>query len=257
MEGLREILKEMEERLTNKINSNTDLKFDELQKEIKGIKSTNVEQDQRLDLLERQIRQKNIMFFGVPEGERSYEELESTILGILKQWIQLDYSDRDIVRIVRRIGRKKQDVVRPICVTFLTFGLKLKILKAKNNFERSGIYIKEDFPPKVMEKRKILQEQLVKERNEGKNAILKYDKIIILNNKPETNTKHNSNAKKRALHVSPPKQIEASSSSSKEKQTTSRPDIQASKKNKTNSMHHYLKSSNSDTESTSNQQNKL
>lgn len=45
------------------------------------------------------------------------------------------------------------------------------------------MYIKEDYPPKVLQIRKSLQENLKREQENGKKAIIKYDKLVILTEK--------------------------------------------------------------------------
>lgn len=82
-----------------------------------------------------------------------------------------------------------------------TYGIKLSILKNKKNLEYTGVYIKEDFPPQVLEARRLLQDQVKKERDEGRIAYINYDKIVI---KDPNQTKRDFNSKKRGLEVTPP-----------------------------------------------------
>ncbi|CAG5027282.1 unnamed protein product [Parnassius apollo] len=51
----------------------------------------------------------------------------------------------------------------------------------------------EDYPKKILEKRKQLKEDLAKEIEQGNNAVIRYDKIIILKDKklPQQNNKRN------------------------------------------------------------------
>lgn len=203
-------LGEQEERITTKINDNIDQKFDHIKKEIELIKTTNEDQEKRIMIIEKQIRLKNLIFFGVEEGEKSYEDLEKKIIAIIyKMGIQCSKSE---IEMVRRMGKKNENQVRPINITLSTFGKKISILKNKKTLETSKIYIKEDFPPKILEARKALQEQLQKERSEGKEAYLRYDRIVIREPKQNNLENLNSNTKKRELEVTPPPQQTKNSS---------------------------------------------
>lgn len=217
---------EQEERIITKINENIDKKFEHMNKQIEKINQTNDDQEKRITLLEKQIRVRNLIFFGVDEGEKSYEELEGKVIAIIsKLGIKCC---RNELEIVRRMGKQNEGKVRPINVTLTTYGKKISIMKNKNKFENTNIYIKEDFSPRTLEVRKSLQEQLQKERSEGKMAYLRYDKIVIRG--PDHNKQdglYNSNSKKRELEITPPHQA-ASSSAHPEMKAK----YQTSKKNK-------------------------
>lgn len=130
------------------------------------------------------------------------------------------------LEIVRRMGKPSQDKIRPINITLITYGKKVSILKKKKTLENTTIYIKEDFPPQILEVRKSLQNQLQKERNEGHNAYIRYDKIVV--RKPDR-TQQLGNSKKRELEITPPPQS-AISSSMKDRDGLVK--YQAAKKNK-------------------------
>lgn len=150
---------------------------------------------------------RNLVFFGIPESEKSYFDLEEIIVKMINEKVEVECFKNEIQHI-RRLG-KKTDKPRPVIVGFTTYGMKIRILKNKSKLEGTGNYIKEDFSPKILNERKELQEQLKKERENGKNAIIKYNKIIILPNynkenkiktKPIEKTIQN---KKRSLEKSP------------------------------------------------------
>ncbi|KAG7307559.1 hypothetical protein JYU34_007775 [Plutella xylostella] len=96
-------------------------------------------------------------------------------------------------------------------------------MKNKYKLENTGCYLKEDYPKKVLEIRKSLQEELKKEIEKGNRAYIKYDKLVILN-KPINN--------KRRLSESPEHQKEASTSQKNEKTPTNSQN-QPIKRNKT------------------------
>lgn len=199
-------LNEQEERITSKIIENIDKKFEFINQKIEKINEINDEQEKRLTIIEKQIRERNLIFFGVDEGESSYSELEDKIIATIKK-TNVNCSKNEI-EIVRRIGKQNDGKIRPINLTLTTYGKKIMILKNKKMLEQTNVYLKEDFSPKILEVRKSLHEQLQKERSEGKIAYLRYDRIVIR----EPNQNHRnlnvpisySNAKKRELEVTPP-----------------------------------------------------
>ncbi|KOB70430.1 Endonuclease-reverse transcriptase [Operophtera brumata] len=68
---------------------------------------------------------------------------------------------------VKRLGMKDDGKKRPIVVTLNTLGVKINILKNKKKLDCTPYYIKEDFPPEILEERKKLSAQLLEERNNG------------------------------------------------------------------------------------------
>ncbi|KOB65576.1 Endonuclease-reverse transcriptase, partial [Operophtera brumata] len=100
---------------------------------------------------EKRIR--NVVFFGISDEEKSYFELEEVILKIITEKILVE-CDKTEVQHVRLIG-KKGDKPRPIIL-----GLNLRK-------KGTSLYVKEDYPPKVLRARKNLQEQLKTEIEGG------------------------------------------------------------------------------------------
>ncbi|CAG4934852.1 unnamed protein product [Colias eurytheme] len=204
------------DQVTQNINGLLEEKFAILEGKYENLKEKLENQEKRLYFLEKQARQRNIVFFGLEETETSYLNLESNLIKFLNKYFSLEVDNRDIQE-ARRIG-KKGDKPRPITVTFSTLSMKVCILKQKKALKESGYYIQEDYPLNILEKRKELQEQVRIENEKGNLAIIKYDKLVILEKKKES-----TNNNKRMLSTSPEnKQI-----SNNEKKP------QASKKNKT------------------------
>ncbi|XP_046976657.1 uncharacterized protein LOC124542816 [Vanessa cardui] len=206
----------LETSITTKINDKIDKNFNLLHGELEQIKETNSDHNTRISAIEKHIRQRNLIFFGIKEEEKTYEELESIILQILKHELKLE-CDKKELEMVRRMGKHLEGKVRPIVVTFTTYGRKITILKNKKCIQNKTIYIKEDYPPQVLEARKKLQEKLKKERKDGKIAYLRYDKLIVRekhskDNSEEQeditkNTETDKTRKKRELEITPPSQI--------------------------------------------------
>ncbi|XP_047984422.1 uncharacterized protein LOC125224945 [Leguminivora glycinivorella] len=132
-------------------------------------------QENQIEQIERRLRQRNIVLFGLEEKERSYFDLETTVLRTINNTMQVQCHETDIESL-RRLGKKRSNV-RPVVITFTTLGKKIQVLRKKKNLEGTNYYIKEDFTGKVLEKRRELQDQAKKERDMGNKVIIRQDKL--------------------------------------------------------------------------------
>lgn len=204
------------EQVTQNINVMLEEKFKALEEKHEKLKEKVENQEKRLYYLEKCARQRNVVFFGIEEKETSYLNLERNMIEFIKKYFSIEL-ERGSIQEVRRLGRKGERP-RPITVAFSTLGIKIDIFKQKTALNETAYYMKEDYPHYVLEKRKELQEQVKIEREKGNLAIIKYDKIIILDK--NTNTTNNN---KRMLSISPENNLPAQT----------RKETQTNKKNKT------------------------
>ncbi|KOB76373.1 Endonuclease-reverse transcriptase [Operophtera brumata] len=189
-------IKETDSKLSSKIDS-IDEKLCNFKLELDDLKLRHEKQEERLDYLEKEIRIRNLVFFGISDEEKSYFDLEEIILKIINENLQLECNSSEVQH-VRRIG-KKGDKPRPIMLGLSTYGKKVLILKNKNKLIGTGVYIKEDYPPKVLQERKNLQEQLKIETDGGKKAFIKNNKLIVVeeaNGTPKNSNTDNRNKKR-------------------------------------------------------------
>uniref|UniRef100_A0A2A4KAH5 Endonuclease-reverse transcriptase n=1 Tax=Heliothis virescens TaxID=7102 RepID=A0A2A4KAH5_HELVI len=208
---------EMTEKITMNINTILEEKFKNLELKHENLKLRVENQEQRIYYLEKQARQRNLVFFGLQEEEKFYSNLEKLIVDFINKHFSFKIDYRDI-EAVRRLG-KKNDKPRPVVVTFTTLGRKIDILRNKGTLKDTPYYVKEDYPQSVLQIRKELQEQVNAEWEKGNKAIIKYDKLVILKN----TSANGGNAKKRNLPNSP----ENAANSNDEQRSN------ANKKNKT------------------------
>lgn len=187
-------IREMKEDITNAINNKINERFRDLEERNELLEEKIKNQQQNFEYLSTR---RNVLFFGVAEEEIHYSELESKILSLIINDMQITCGKSNI-EFVRRIG-KRGNKIRPVVVTFTTMGKKIEILRKKKTITDKSYYVKEDFPKEVLNKRKELQSQLIKERESGKYAILKYDKLIVREKKnTNTNKRHLSESPKRS-----------------------------------------------------------
>ncbi|XP_028043243.1 uncharacterized protein LOC114252798 [Bombyx mandarina] len=229
MNALRHIQKELDEQkiaiqrsgekvteqVTQNINSIMEEKFTILEKKYDNLQTKVENQEKRLYFLEKQARRRNFVLFGLDEKETSYSNLENTLVEFTKKYFELNIERRDIQEI-KRIG-KKGERPRPIVVTLSNLGLKIEICKQKNALKDTTYYIKEDYPRDILNKRKELQKQLKIEREKGNTAIIKYDKLIVLDKDKNITNKRNLSISPENIHnlVNKPKKNKQQLSDSK------------------------------------------
>ncbi|KOB75121.1 Endonuclease-reverse transcriptase [Operophtera brumata] len=200
--GTKSSLKEMEVNITNKINNNINEMVGNLQLKIQRLEEENESQEKRIDTIERTQRQRNLIIFGVEEEERSYADLTIKILSILNDIIEVNCAISEI-QALRRIGRKG-DKVRPIILTLTTLGRKIDVQKKWKTLQNTNYSIAEDYPPKILEKRKTLYEQAKIEKENGNKVLIKYDKLIILPPNQTVASPQATRNTKRVLSQTPP-----------------------------------------------------
>lgn len=220
-------LRDMKQSITQSINNNIDSKFTHLETKYNALEKVVEEQGRRIQQLEKSTRKKNLIFFGIEEQERSYYNLQNIILNIINSDMKISCSKENIEE-VRRLGKKQGGgKLRPVIVTFNTMGMKIQLLKNKKKLSGTPFYIKEDFPPEVLEERKRLQGQLLEEKKKGHKAFLSYDKLVII---PETTQKKynnsNRNNNKRPLPESPETRDECSSNSNSNRKPPKKQNIE-------------------------------
>lgn len=195
LNSLRQMLDEMTRNITDNISRNLEEGLNSIKAEQESNRKHTEEHHRQIGNIERELRKRNILIFGVEEGENNYWQLEDTVLEIINNILQVDCEPKEI-DFVRRIGNPKNQK-RPIIVGFLTFRKKLLVVKNKRLLSEYEIYIKDDFPQEVLKERKRLQPEVDRLWKEGKAAFIKYDKIVInqeSNSNNESHDKINSNS---------------------------------------------------------------
>lgn len=192
---------EMKEEIKTTIIHNLNEKFANLEEKQDLLETKIQQQNTVIKNFDRHLRRKNLILFGVEEHEKSYHELEKTIIDFINTHFNFQYNNFSIED-VRRLGKNK-GTIRPIKITFSTMGLKINILRNKKLLENTPYYLKEDYPLEILNKRKELQEQLKKEKQLGNKAYLSYDKLIVIKDKGQQFSRGHTNTNKRNLSESP------------------------------------------------------
>lgn len=80
---------EMKEDIKGTIINNLNEKFNNLELKNELLEKKIEEQSNKINSLERQCRRKNMIFFGVEEIEKSYDELEKLVINIINTYIKI------------------------------------------------------------------------------------------------------------------------------------------------------------------------
>ena len=129
--------------------------------------------------LESQSRRDNLLFDGVQESPQ--ENCLKVVQEILKSKLLIDNADS--IQIVRchRLGpvRSTSKKPRTIIAKFHWYGDRTTVWNAKKNLKGSNIFLREDFPTEIQNRRRILWPIMKKAQSMGKSAFLNVDALII------------------------------------------------------------------------------
>lgn len=184
---------ELQTSITNKIMEKLDEKLQPIiaENRILNEKVENLEKE--VENLKRIKKQNNLIIFGIEEDEESNLDLLQKVKKVFKTDLDINLEDYEVNNIYR-IGKEiPRDKPRPTLVSFANVWKKNEVMKLKKNLKE--IYVSKDYTKEVLEKRKMLQPQLIEERKKGNIAYIKYDKIIIKG-------KNNVNKEKRKRETS-------------------------------------------------------
>ena len=170
---LKDDVCELKDEVTNLKRVN-----DDLLNENEALKSKIENLECITDDLEGRSRRNNILFYGMTRRSdtETSEECESRIQEILTDQLEIG-EDVQFDR-VHRVGKSRNS---PIIARCTLYKQKLMIMKAKRKLKdnNTGIFIGDDFTQRVRDIRKRLTPYLKKAREEGKQATIVFDYILI------------------------------------------------------------------------------
>lgn len=150
---------------------------DDLQK----LAETMLALDLKADHLEAQCKKNNIVIDGIPElPNEKWQDSEEKVKHIFQDKLKLDAKDMIIDR-VYRIGKFKSansSKPRPVMVRFLSQKAKQQVMEKAKYLKGTKIFLNEDYPESVRQKRKELLPAMRAARERGEIAFLRYDKLI-------------------------------------------------------------------------------
>lgn len=185
METVPERVEQMFQAINMQLKTMND-KFDDLitenkqrRQENEKLKQQLTKQENKIALLEREIRRKNIIIKGVQDKEKESREETIDITMKLVHRIGVQITKEIEIDEIKRIGKYRNDRSRPILLKLTTQNKKAEILGKTRALKGTNIWLEEDYTKEIIEERKKLIPHLKEARKEGHKAVLKYNKLII------------------------------------------------------------------------------
>lgn len=163
------------ESITRTVLTKLDEKLKPIVEENNRLKEEVQILNDKIKYIEIEKRGNNLVMFGIEDNNSKEEDLTTNIVNILQK-TGINISKQDINKAYRIGGKEKE--ARPTLINFVCKWKRNEVLKYKKKLPKD-VYVKEDFTKEVLEKRKQLLPQLEEERNKGRIAYLKYDKLIV------------------------------------------------------------------------------
>ena len=166
---------------------------DELRLQCDSLWQRVVNLEERADDQEARSKRNNLLFFGIKrEEQETAQDCERKVKTMLTEKMGMS-ADIPFDR-VHRLGNKTN---APLIARCTFYKDKINILKSSNKLKGTDLYVNEDFPVTVRDKRKKISE-LVKERREkGEKIKIVYDHVYIENRRYELNECQNGLVEKR------------------------------------------------------------
>ncbi|XP_077553579.1 uncharacterized protein LOC144168480 [Haemaphysalis longicornis] len=130
----------------------------------------------RIDELEDRSRRENLLFYGIPDAQESWEQSETSIVGALSGVV--DPLPQNAIERAHRLGAYHPNKCRPIIVKFSSYKLKDSVLAVRKKLKEKDITISEDFSPATRHARKRLLE-FAKNQPNAPAYKLRYNKFTI------------------------------------------------------------------------------
>lgn len=162
----------------------TQKEFDELKLSKTVMETVNkslISLSEKSDYNESQSRRNNLIFDGIQESEsETWSDSEAKVKKLLSEKLGIDHQKIELER-AHRTGKTSSEATRPrpIVAKFLRFKDKQEVLSNAKKLAGTNIYINEDYPEAVRQKRKDLLPAMKEARKRGDIAYLRYDKLIV------------------------------------------------------------------------------
>lgn len=178
-----EAIRGLEQKLCDKIeklSAEFERRVKNLEVDFENERIENAKVKERVLLLEKKIREKNLIVFGIEEedGVGDIEKIQKILRKNLN--VVLDAKDVDTSR---RLGQDQNNKKRPILVSLTSISKKYDIMKNKHKLKNSQkrIYFNEDLPKELTEKRKLMRDIAKELKENGIEAALKNEKVLVNN----------------------------------------------------------------------------
>ena len=189
---LKDNTRDLEESLT----VNQDLveeKLNTLKSQMRSIQNevseNKAELKEQLRIQEDCSRRNNIRVDSIEEDENeTWENTENKLRSFL--YDELEITDELYIERAHRVRRRKDvkfnsnNTPRTIVAKFLDYKEKKEAMRRHYKLKDTTYSVREDFSKETVEMRRMLWDQVKKLREDGKYAVIKYDKIVTRDFRP-------------------------------------------------------------------------
>ncbi|CAD6227681.1 GSCOCG00001361001-RA-CDS [Cotesia congregata] len=138
--------------IINNVNGNVNVKFDQYKNSLDTVRRDLKRQTKRLERIEKELKLRYLVVYGVPENESNYLQLEKTVLNIINKEVKVSLLPNEVDSI-RRFGKDIKKP-RPIVLGLTTLRKKMLILRNKKLLKHSSVSIESDFVKNTTEIRR-------------------------------------------------------------------------------------------------------
>ena len=143
---------------------------------LNSLENENRELKRRLYSVEKIIKRKNLLVYGLPEVNN--ENTVQIVLEVVKNKLEINLKSTEISDCFR-IGKKTDKRDRQILLTLISNLKRSELLTEKRKLKGTSIYINEDLTPEDSERRKVLINKLKEARAQNRNATLRGNRLIV------------------------------------------------------------------------------
>jgi len=136
--------------------------------------------EEKVVKMESQSRRDNLLIDGISESDP--EDCTEKVKHIFINTLKLD--DVENMKLVRchRLGPKRRGATKPrtVIIKFHWYGDKMRVWQARKNLKDTNIYLNDDFPKEIQDKRRILRPIMQKARaTDHREAYISMDTLVI------------------------------------------------------------------------------
>jgi len=143
---------------------------------IDSLETENKELKRRLYSVEKVIKRKNLLIYGLPEADN--ENTVEIVVDVVKNKLDINLKSTEIANCFR-LGKKIDKKHRPILLVLISNLKRSELLTNKGKLKGTNIFINEDLTQEDSNRRRTLVNKLKEARAHNRNATLKGNRLMV------------------------------------------------------------------------------
>lgn len=178
LEAIMNLKSEMKQDM-KQMRESVEGKIDGVKKEVQKMETRLENQDTRIILMEKEVRKRNIIIYGIEEKmEENWKTLKEIIIAFLKNTMEVETKLEEIDEFYR-MGKKVPNKNRPIMLKFITYWKKQEIIRSTGKLKGTKIFLDQDLTAKEVEEKKKLIPTMVHFRKNGHHAVMRGSHLYV------------------------------------------------------------------------------